>query len=319
MGKIDQILDAAVADVNKQQKVEEPVVETPVEKPVEKKAEKKEEKPSEQLELIEEENQEPKKEKKKFKVKSYGKEKEIELDDEELPEYVQRGAAATEKWKETVKIQKEIAEKEKWIKDWESTIKKNPDVYFEQLFGKDKAQQYYETKVLRAYEMEKMSPEQKEVYERSSRIAELKKEEEELAAKSQQRKDEEMELYAMQRLSDMTSSALKKVGIETPNPTVFRKYLDFIRPYLENAENVTEHEMDLLTTEWNKRDSKERSELFNGMDGKQLMEHIGKANVEKIRKELLTEAGAPPVEQKKTQQKDDPKKYKSVKEYINSL
>lgn len=312
MGKVDDVLQASVDQINTPP--EEKKVETSdsTKQPV---LEAKEE---QQLELIQEKPiEQEKKEKKKYKVQTYGKEKELEIGEDEIPEYVQKGHAATEKWKEANKIREEVLAKEKWIKDWEETIKKNPDVYFEQVFGKDKAKKFYEERVLRDYEMEKLPPEQREIYEYQSRVEALKKEEQELMSKSEARKAQEMEAYAMQRLQDMTTSSLKKVGIENPDGVTYRQYLDFIRPYLEHAENVTENEMDLLTKEFHKRSTEGRVKRFDTMTPEQLVAEIGKKNVEKIRSYLLSAAGKPQVEEVKKPKEE--KKFNSIREYMDTL
>ena len=175
MGKIDDVLQASVNEINTTK------VEEKVEAIDSTKQPKIEEKEGQQLDLIQEPVEKvEKKEKKKYKVQTYGKEKELEIGEDEIPEYVQKGHAATEKWKEANKIREEVLAKEKWIKDWEETIKKNPDVYFEQVFGKDKAKKFYEERVLRDYEMEKLPPEQREIYEYQSRVEALKKEEQDI-------------------------------------------------------------------------------------------------------------------------------------------
>lgn len=318
MSQIDKVLQGAVNEVNQVNDAKADVTQTEEKKKVIDESLEAETPEDKQLDLISEEA--PKKEKKKYKVpvKTYGKEKEIEIDEDQIPEYVQKGHSATEKWKEAVKIREEIQAKEKWIKDWEDTIKNNPDVYFEQLLGKDKASSFYESKVLSAYEMEKMSPEQRELYQVKDRIAKARKEEEEITSKAQARKDQEMEQYAMQRLDQMSKSSLKKAGIENPTPFVFRKYLDFIRPYLENADNVTEQDMDLLSAEFSKRNSQEQSQQLDSMDETALANFLGKKNVEKVRRYLMGLSGKKPTLETEAPKKEEPK-FKSMREYYKTL
>lgn len=330
MSKIDDVLNAAVSKVTTEApKEENPSVIGENIKDANKKILKKKsaEKPqdsaeTEQLELVTDQAPEIKKEeKKKWKVpvKTYGKEKELEISEDELPEYVQRGHAATEKWKEANKILSGIAEREAKLKEQEEFFEKHPDLYLEQKLGREKAMKLHEQKVLRAYEMEKMTPEQREIYDYQAKVDALKQEEQELRTKAEKREQEHMEAYAMQRLQEMTSSALKKVGIENPTPFVYRKYLDFIRPYLENAENVTEGEMDMLTKEFSKSNTEEQAKHFDSLSPEQLASTLGKKNVEKIRKYILGlngKAEEPAKEEKKT---DVTKKFKNVREYINSL
>lgn len=320
MSQIDKVLQGAVNEVN-QVNAEKAKADVP---PVE---EKKLEKPAiedvpaepddKQLDLIADESA-TKKEAKKFKVKSYGKEKEVEVkSDEELQEYVQKGYAIGEKLKEVAKFQQQLEEKMQKFMEEQSFFEKDPDEWYDRKFGRGKALERAENRVIEAMKMEKMKPEEREAHEFKSKVEKLKKEEAELVERAQKRKDEEMENYAMQRLDDISRASLKKIGIESPTPYMYRQYLDFIRPYLSNSEKIYEEEIHQLTTEFKRHMDDERGGHLSSLDGEQLAQYIGKDGVEKIRAFLLNGGVKPPV--KKEEPKKKEKEFASVRDYIKSL
>jgi predicted nucleotide-binding protein (sugar kinase/HSP70/actin superfamily) len=112
MGNIDSILQKAVNQVN-----------TPKEEPKVEQVQEPKDNVEEQLELITDAPK-TKEEKKKFKVKAYGKEKELEVKDEEIPNYVQKGYAAEEKWKEAQDFLRQAQEIEKRMRNLLKTLRK---------------------------------------------------------------------------------------------------------------------------------------------------------------------------------------------------
>lgn len=318
MGNIDSILQSAVNEVNKQPEVKEEVVAEPVEKKVKKK--KVEEVPSEEIsEPVEQEQLDllPVT-KKKFKVKAYGKEKELEVKDEEIPNYVQKGYAAEEKWKEAQETLRKANEIEKRNEEFAANFKKDPESAMELLLGRENLDSISEKRILRAMEMEKMSPEQREEYEVKQRLAKYKKEEEEYVSKKQQAEEEKQVAFFEAQFKEMTNNSLKKIGIEKPSKLILNRFLMTIRPFLANANGpASEEDMDILASHFKKEMDQERSEHLSTMDGQQIANWIGKENVEKIRKYLMNGASKPVVKQEPVKKEEKPAM--NLREYMKTL
>lgn len=319
MGNIDSILQNAVNQITTEPK-KEVVSESPVEK-VEKKVAKKpsvEEVPEEdqQLDLIPEE---AKLEKKKFKVKAYGKEKELEVDEKELPNYIQKGYAAEEKWKEAQETLRKASEIEKRNQEFAQNFKKDPESAMELLLGRETLDSLSEKRILRAMEMEKMSPEQREEYEVKQRLDRYKKEESEYKAKQDKAEEERKISEFQQSFNSMTLQALKRVGYENPSKMIMNRFLLTVRPFLENAEGpATEEDMDILAAHFHKTLTEEQTDHISKMDGPSLIKWLGSENVEKIRKELAN--GMRPISQmKQVSIKKEEKPAGNLRDYIKSL
>lgn len=312
----DAVLNAAVAKVNQSPEPEAPEPEVPVKKPevkakppIEDVPEQKEEK---QLDLI-------RTEKKKFKVKSYGKEKEIEIADEELPEYIQKGHSATEKWKQAQEVMRKASEIEKRNQEFAEAFKKDPEKAMELILGRETLDSLSEKRIMRQIQMEKMTPEQRELYEIKERIAAAKKEEEEIVSKRQAKEQEEKETFFEAQFKTMTTDALKKIGFEAPTKMIMNRFLLTMRPFLSHAqEQATPEDLDILATHFKKTMDDEFREHFSKMDGAQLAAQLGQENVEKIRKHLLTGHTPPNQPQKKPVKKEE-KEPMLARDYFNSL
>lgn len=329
MGNIDAVLQNAVNEVNSP-KIE-PVVEAgdveeeaTEKKVVEKKSKKKppiEDVPSDpqksednQLDLI----PETKPELKKFKVKAYGKEKELEVKDDEIQTYIQKGYAAEEKWKEAQEALRKSSEIEKRNQEFSENFKKDPEKAMELLLGRENLDSISEKRILRAMEMEKMSPEQREEYEVKQRLAKYKKEEEEYNAKKQQAEEEKQVAYFEAQFKNLTTNALKKIGYEKPSKLILNRFLMTIRPFLAHADGpATEEDMDILADHFQKTMEDEKGEHLNSMDGAAIAAYLGKDNVEKLRKHLMN--GVKPVAVVQTSTKKEEKPIGNLRDYIKTL
>lgn len=321
MGNIDSILQNAVNQITEPKKEVVPEVqEEKVAKKVAKKPPieeiKEEPKEEEQLDLLPEET---KIEKKKFKVKAYGKEKELEVDDKELPNYIQKGYAAEEKWKEAQEALRKAAEIEKRNQEFAQSLKKDPENAMELILGRETLDSLSEKRILRAMEMEKMTPEQREEYEVKQRLAKYKKELEEVDQKAQKIEEERKINEFQTSFKALTMNALKKVGFEAPSRMVINRFLMTVRPFLENADGpATEEDMDILAQHFSQTLSEEQNEHISNMDGPTLVKWLGSSNVEKIRKELsqgMKPAATKPVQPVKKEEKPAG----NLRDYIKSL
>lgn len=313
MGNIDTVLQNAVNQVNKQPEVEAQSIDK-VEK---KKKPAIEDVPAveEQMDLIETEVKPESK--KKFKVKSYGKEKEIEVKDEELPEYIQKGHSATEKWKEAQDFLRQAQEIQKKNEEFAQNFKKDPESAMELLLGRDTLDSLSEKRILRAMEMEKMSPEQKEEYEVKQRLAKYKKEEEEYKTRQQQAEESKQVAFFEAQFKDMTSKSLQKIGFEKPSKMIINRFLMTIRPFLANAEGpASQEDMDILASHFQSEMEKERAEHISSMDGSQIAKWLGQEGVEKLRKHLMNGYSKPPV---KPEAPKPTVKPGNLRDYIKSL
>lgn len=272
----------------------------------------------EQLGLIYDKKDVSKKEKKKIKVKAYGKEKELEVGDEDLPAYVQKGYAAEEKWKEAQEALRKASEIDKRNQEFAENFKKDPEKAMELLLGRETLDSLSEKRILRAMEMEKLSPVQREEYEASQKLEAYKKEIAEFEAKKQKQEEERQVAFFEAQFKDMTTKALQKIGYEKPSKLVLNRFLMTIRPFLAHADGpATEEDMDILAQHFAKTMDEEKTEHLTAMDGPTLAKYLGKENVEKIRKYLMNGASKPVSTHVEHPKKELPKG--NLRDYIKSL
>lgn len=318
MGKIDSVLQNAVNKINTEPK--EISQEPSIEKQVDKKP-SVEEVPQEtnrdvQLDLIpKEENFE----KKKFKVKAYGKEKELEIEDKDLSNYIQKGYAAEEKWKEAQETFRKAEEMNRRSQEFFENFKKDPESAMELLLGRETLDSLSEKRILRAMEMERLTPDQKEEYEVKQRLEKLKKEESEYKSKQEKIEEERKVAEFQKSFHSMTLNALKKIGYDSPSKMVMNRFLMTVRPFLENAEEpATEEDMDILANYFHKTLTEEQTDHISKMDGATIVKWLGPENVEKVRQELLKTVRSAP-QAKQTFVKKEEKPTGNLRDYIKSL
>ena len=306
MENIDTVLQNAVNKVNSSEEAPKAVEQDVIEESL-----------KGQLDLIS--NEEPlKKEKKKIKVKAYGKEKELEVGEDELPSYVQKGYAAEEKWKEAQETLRKASEIDKRNQEFTENFKKDPEKAMELLLGRETLDSLSEKRILRAIEMEKLSPVQKEEYEASQKLEGYKKEIAEFESKKQQAEQDKQVAFFESQFKQMTTQALKKIGYEKPSKLVLNRFLMTIRPFLAHAEGpATEEDMDILADHFAKTMEDEKVEHLTSMDGAALAKYLGKENVEKIRKHLMNGASKPVSTHIERPKKELPKG--NLRDYIKSL
>ncbi|HNC59435.1 MAG TPA: hypothetical protein PLP33_28670 [Leptospiraceae bacterium] len=310
MGNIDKILQNAVNQANTPKEETKEVVQDIIEI--------KEESPKEQLDLTSNDKEPAKKEKKKIKVKAYGKEKELEVGDEDFQAYVQKGYAAEEKWKEAQEALRKASEIDNRNQEFAENFKKDPEKAMELLLGRETLDLLSEKRILRAMEMEKLSPVQREEYEAYQKLEAYKKEIADFEAKKQKQEEERQIDFFEAQFKDMTTKALQKIGYEKPSKLVLNRFLMTIRPFLAHADGpATEEDMDILAHHFAKTMDEEKTEHLTAMDGPALAKYLGKENVEKIRKYLMNGASKPISTQVEQPKKDLPKG--NLRDYIKSL
>lgn len=318
MGNIDSILQSAVNEVNNQPEVKEEVVAEPVEKKAKKK--KVEEVPSEEIsEPVEQEQLDllPVT-KKKFKVKAYGKEKELEVKDDEIPNYVQKGYAAEEKWKEAQETLRKASEIEKRNEEFAANFKKDPESAMELLLGRETLDSLSEKRILRAMEMEKMSPEQREEYEVKQRLAKYKKEEEEYVSKKQKAEEEKQVAFFEAKFKDLMLSSLKKIGLEKPTLYDQSHFMRMVTPLLANMDGIpTEEDMEIVAEHFQKTEDSHRHEKIEKMSEEDFAKWIGPKGLEKARKYMMN-GFSKPAPKPEPEKKEELKKM-SPRAYMNTL
>lgn len=250
--------------------------------------------------------------KKKFNVKVYGKEKEVEVGDDEIPVYLQKALSADEKWKQTVEKERQIAEREEKIKAMEEFMEKNPDMFLRQKWGPQKAQEYYEQQVLRQMELERMSPEQREEYQLKERLNQLREEARKEEERYSQIEAERQEKMFSQYFSDMAKRHLEKAGFPEPSNLVWNKFIMMMRSYLghSDAQSINEDEVSQIAQMVRDDTKSELSGHIQSLPVEEIKELLG-PKLEEIRKMFLVNkpiANAPEVLSQDSQDSQPSKK-----------
>jgi len=164
-------------------------------------------------------------ERRKFQLKIDGEEKEIDIDEEDLPRYIQKGLAAEKKFNEAARLRKEAELKIARIKQntWE--------VIKEQGLDPDELSEKY---IIEKYEKSNMTPEQRKLYEMEQQNRELMKfkeaYEQEKAAREYDSKVQQYSARYEQELQDVLATG------ELPNTTASMNLL--VQAFQERLEQL---------------------------------------------------------------------------------
>lgn len=263
-------------------------------------------------------------EKRKIPVKVYGKEKELELDDDEIQKYVQKGHAVDLQFKKNAEERKELEEMRSQIDEIFSFIKKDPIGFFEKVVGQEKAKQLYEERVVESLALEKMSPEQRDAYLYERKIQERKDAAARELAEIEAKEADERNRYYVSQLNEMTQDALKSVDLPVTK-SVHTEFLAFSMPYIRHNDDVTYEELEILADRFKEVKQETVRGTFEKLDGEGLYNLLGKDNAEKLRKFFLKQAQ--PIKEVVAQKgsapksKKDPEKWdqRQTRDYFDSL
>lgn len=261
--------------------------------------------------------------KRKIPIKVYGKEEELELDDDEIKKYVQKGHAVDLQFKKNAEERKELEALKAQIEETISYVKNNPIDFLEKTVGKEQAQKIYEDRVIESLAMQKMSPEQREAYQYEKQIEQRRQAAKEELEQIKAQESEERNRYYLTQLNEMTQDALKSVDLPISKAS-HTEFLAFATPYIRHNDDVTYEELEILADRFKEVKQENIRQSFEKLDGEGLYNLLGKQNAEKIRKFFLKQAQ--PVKEapkpktdfssKKDPERWDPRK---TRDYFDSL
>lgn len=207
--------------------------------------------------------------------------KEVKVPKSKLEMYAQLGLASDEKFKEAKKVREEADKILATAKTEKSAIKS----LMAAGYSKEEARKIIEDELLKEYEYEDLSPEEKKRREMEEELNKYKtKEEREKAEREQSAKQKEEEQY-FKKLDDELADAIKSSSL--PKHPVFGKFaLQYMASSasqdldLSAKDAMTLVEQDFLGVV---------QELLSGMDAKTLKSWLGDKSLRSLREEAVSE------------------------------
>lgn len=204
----------------------------------------------------------------KLKIKG----RELEVDDAKYHEYAQKGAAATETWQEAARMKKEVEDFYQRLQDDPVSVLKDP-----KLSGKMR-------KAAEEFLWEQIQDEQTSPEEKAQREAQSKAQKwDELEQKKQQaireQQEEQENSFLMEDYDKKVTTALTNSRLPKTTGTV-RRMVDYLTQDIEAGVNRDPSEYaDAVYSDY----IQDVSELFEPMEGDQIMKILGEKILKKIR------------------------------------
>lgn len=235
--------------------------------------------------------------------------KEVKVPKSKLEMYAQLGLASDEKFKEAKKIREDADKILSTAKTEKSAIK----ALMAAGYSKEEARKVIEEELLREYEYEDLSPEEKKRREMEEELKQYKtKEEREKAERDMSARQKEEEEY-FKKLDDELASAIKDSGL--PKHPVFGKFA------LQYMASSASQDLDISAKDAMKLVEQDFlgvvQELLSGLDAKTLKSWLGDKTLRSLREDAVSElrskeppfakAKSQPAKQAEPEAKDDDK------------
>lgn len=221
--------------------------------------------------------------------------KEVKVPKSKLEMYAQLGLASDEKFKEAKRVREEADKILATAKTEKSAIKS----LMAAGYSKEEARKIIEDELLKEYEYEDLSPEEKKRREMEDELKQYKtKEERERAEREQVARQKEEEAY-FKKLDDDLAAAIKDSGL--PKHPVFGKFA------LQYMASSASQDIDLSAKDAMKLVEQDFlgvvQELLSGMDAKTLKSWLGDKSLRSLREEAVSELKSkePPFAKAKNQ------------------
>jgi hypothetical protein len=241
----------------------------PKEKAVVPKEDKKEE-PKEVAPKAAEAVQEEKAAEARRKLKIKGRE--LEVDDAKYHEYAQKGAAATETWQEAAKMRKDAEDFFKRLEDDPGSVLRDPKL-------SDKMRKAAEEFLWEKIQDEQTSPEEKAQREAQSKAQKWDEQEKQKQQQIQHQQEEQENSFLMEDYDKKVTTALTNSRLPKTTGTV-RRMVDYLTQDIEAGVNRDPSEYaDAVYSDY----MQDVSELFEPMEGDQIMKILGEKILKKIR------------------------------------
>lgn len=207
--------------------------------------------------------------------------KEVKVPKSKLEMYAQLGLASDEKFKEAKKIREEADRILSTAKNEKSAIKS----LMAAGYTKEEARKLIEDELLKEYEYEDLSPEEKKRLEMEDELKKYKtKEEKEQAEREAAARQREEEQY-FRKLDEELADAIKTSGL--PKHPVFGKFA------LQYMASSASQDLDLSAKDAMKLVEQDFlgvvQELLSGMDAKTLKSWLGDKSLRSLREEAVSE------------------------------
>lgn len=207
--------------------------------------------------------------------------KEVKVPKSKLEMYAQLGLASDEKFKEAKKIREEADRILSTAKNEKSAIKS----LMAAGYTKEEARKLIEDELLKEYEYEDLSPEEKKRLEMEDELKKYKtKEEKEQAEREATARQREEEQY-FRKLDEELADAIKTSGL--PKHPVFGKFA------LQYMASSASQDLDLSAKDAMKLVEQDFlgvvQELLSGMDAKTLKSWLGDKSLRSLREEAVSE------------------------------
>lgn len=221
--------------------------------------------------------------------------KEVKVPKSKLEMYAQLGLASDEKFKEAKKIREDADKILSTAKTEKSAIK----ALMAAGYSKEEARKVIEEELLREYEYEDLSPEEKKRREMEEELKQYKtKEEREKAERDMSARQKEEEEY-FKKLDDELASAIKDSGL--PKHPVFGKFA------LQYMASSASQDLDISAKDAMKLVEQDFlgvvQELLSGLDAKTLKSWLGDKTLRSLREDAVSELRSkePPFAKAKSQ------------------
>lgn len=221
--------------------------------------------------------------------------KEVKVPKSKLEMYAQLGLASDEKFKEAKKIREDADKILSTAKTEKSAIK----ALMAAGYSKEDARKVIEEELLREYEYEDLSPEEKKRREMEEELKQYKtKEEREKAERDMSARQKEEEEY-FKKLDDELASAIKDSGL--PKHPVFGKFA------LQYMASSASQDLDISAKDAMKLVEQDFlgvvQELLSGLDAKTLKSWLGDKTLRSLREDAVSELRSkePPFAKAKSQ------------------
>jgi hypothetical protein len=207
--------------------------------------------------------------------------KEVKVPKSKLEMYAQLGLASDEKFKEAKRVREEAEKILSTAKTEKSAIKS----LMAAGYSKEEARKIIEEELLKEYEYEDLSPEEKKRRELEEELKQYKsKDEKEKAERETAARQKEEEAY-FRKLDDELADAIKSSGL--PKHPVFGKFA------LQYMASSASQDLDLSAKDAMKLVEQDFlgvvQELLSGMDAKTLKSWLGDKSLRSLREEAVSE------------------------------
>lgn len=259
----------------------------------------------------------PQPEKRAYKIKVLDREEDIQVTDDEIKTYIQKGKAADYKFEEAARARKEAQAKLEEADRRFERLKKETDKVLKEM-GID-PRQFSEQYLAKEIEMEMLDPKERELRETKARLAQI---EEENKAKEQERinrEESEKTQKRVQALKDKFAAQINGVLKDSPLPPTERTVAK-IATYMQYCKkNDIPFDLSEIRERVVQDYKDDFAHMFSKSEPSQVAAILGEDVIKKIRlwdnERVKNGNGSKPPVQTKPQSRFEPKKkYKTIEE-----